>query len=340
MKIDVLLEPDQTPDQLTALALLCEQVGVRTMWLQNYVACRDAFMSLVPAALATRRVGLGVCVISPWEMHPVKMANSLLTLQEYSQGRASLVIGGGGEWLARLGIQPVKRVRAVREAVELVRGGVSGKPLTYQGELHKVYGYRPQFGTGATPPPVYAGANQAQMLRATVPAADGVMYSDMTRQLIGGTVGRTTEALAAKGRPAEGYAINNIWAWHVKPDADVARREACRELLLRGLLEPWYLESFLDAEDCAVVAREKRAFFQAYRDRSGVIAGVPDALVDKLLANFTFTGTPDQIERRLPELQAFAAAGVTELNFRLHDAPADAIRLIGERVIPALSPAG
>lgn len=337
MKIDVLLEPDQTPDQLTELALLCEQAGVQTMWLQNYVACRDAFMSLVPAALATRRVGLGVCVISPWEMHPVKMANSLLTLQEYSKGRASLVIGGGGEWLARLAIEPVKRVRAVREAIELVRGGCSGKPLTYQGEMYKVYGYRPQFGTSATPPPVYAGANQAQMVRATVPAADGVMYSDMTRQLIGDTVGRTRDALAAKDRDPAGYRISNIWAWHIKKDPAVARREACRELLLRGLLEPWYLESFMSPEDCAVVARDKRAFFQAYRDRSGVIKGVPDAIVDALIANFTFTGTPDTIESRLPELQAFREAGVTEINFRLHDDPADAIRLIGERVIPALS---
>lgn len=337
MRIDVLLEPDQTPEQLTGLALLCEQAGVHTMWLQNYVTRRDAFMSLVPAALATRRVGLGVCVISPWEMHPVKMANSLLTLQEYSKGRASLVIGGGGEWVARLAIEPVKRVRAVREAIELVRGGCSGKPLTYQGELYKVYGYKPQFGISATPPPVYAGANQAQMLHATVPAADGVMYSDMTRQLIDITVGRTRDALAAKNRDAAGYRISNIWAWHIKTDRDVARREACRELLLRGLLDPWYLESFLSAEDCAVIARQKGAFFQAYRDRSGVIKGVPEHIVDALLANFTFTGTPGDIEQHLPELRAFMAAGVTELNFRLHDDPADAIRLIGERVIPALA---
>ena len=339
MKIDVLLEPDQTPAQLAELAILCEQAGIQTMWLQNYVACRDPFMSLVPAALATTRVGLGVCVISPWEMHPVKMANALLTLQEYSAGRASLVIGGGGEWLARLGIVPVKRVRAVREAIELVRGGCTGKPLTYPGELFKVYGYRPQFGGGTSPPPVYAGANQAQMMRATVPAADGVMYSDMTRQLIGHTVEQTKAALAAKQRPEVGYRISNIWAWHIKPDREVARREACRELLLRGLLEPWYLESFLSADDCAVVAREKRAFFQAYRDRSGVIAGVPEHIIDALLANFTFTGTPDEIERRLPELQAFQQAGVTELNFRLHDDPADAIRLIGQRVVPALTAA-
>lgn len=343
MQIHVLLEPDQTPDQLTALARLCEQAGIHTMWLQNYVSCRDPFMALVPAAMATRKVNLGVCVVSPWELHPVRMANSLLTLHEYSAGRARLVIGGGGEWVARLALQPVKRVRAVREAIELVRAGLSGKSLTYLGELFKVYGYRPQFGVGESVggvPLVYAGANQPQMLRAAVPAADGVMYSDMTRQLIDTAVARTREALVAKQGTAEGYRINNIWAWHIKADPEIARREACREILLRGLLDPWYLESFMSAEDCATVQKLKPAFFKAFRDRSGIVEGVPESILDALIANFTITGTPDEIEHRLPELEAFAQAGVTELNFRLHDDPAYAIRLIGERVVPAFGAGG
>jgi 5,10-methylenetetrahydromethanopterin reductase len=338
MRVDVLLEPDRTPAQLVELALLCEQYGIRAMWLQNYVSCRDPFMCLVPAAQATREIGLGVCVISPWEMHPVKLANALLTLQEYSGGRARLVIGGGGEWLARLGITPVKRVRAVREAVELVWRGVSGQPLTYQGELYKVYGYRPQFGSGA-PPLVYAGANQPQMLHATAPAADGVMYSDMPRGRIAGTVRQTHAALADKGRTSDGYRVSNIWAWHVKPDREVALREARRELLLRGLLERWYLETFLSPEDCDVVERNKTAFFKAYRDRSGIITGIPEHIVDACLANLTITGTPDEVAERIPELLAFAAAGVDELCFRLHDDPAEAIRLIGELIVPHLPPA-
>ncbi len=336
MRVDVLLEPDQTPAQLTALAELCERHGIQTLWLQNYTLRRDPFMSLVPAALATRRVGLGVCVVSPWEMHPVKMANALLTLQEYTNGRAGLVIGGGGEWLARLGIEPVKRVRAVREAIELVRGACSGTRLSYQGELYKVWNYQPQFGIGA-PPRVYAGANKSQMLHATVPAADGVMYSDMTRGLIGEAVRHTRQALADKGRSAEGYRVSNIWAWHVKADRAVALREARRELLLRGLLERWYLESFLSAADCDLVERNKKSFYQAYRSGSGNLDALPAHVVDALIANFTFTGTPDEIEERLGELTAFQQAGVNEICFRLHDDPADAIRLIGERVIPQLS---
>ena len=229
-------------------------------------------------------------------------------------------------------------MRAVREALELVRGGVSSRRFTYQGELHKVYGYTPQFG-GDRPPLVYAAANQPQMLHAAVPAADGVMYSDMTRDRIATTITQTVQALADKGRSRDGYRISNIWAWHVKPEREAALREARRELLLRGLLEDSYLRTFLPADDCALVQQQKASFFDAYRSRSGVIEGVPARIVDACLANLTFTGTPGEIEPRIGELRAFAAAGVDELCLRLHDDPADAIRLIGERVIPLLEAA-
>ena len=86
MKFDVLLEPDQTPDQLVELAKLCERAGIQTLWLQNYLSSRDAFLSLVPAMLATSKVRLGVCIVSGYEMHPVKMANALFTLNEYAKG--------------------------------------------------------------------------------------------------------------------------------------------------------------------------------------------------------------------------------------------------------------
>jgi alkanesulfonate monooxygenase SsuD/methylene tetrahydromethanopterin reductase-like flavin-dependent oxidoreductase (luciferase family) len=345
MRVDVLLEPDQTAAQIVELAQLCERSGIQTMWLQNYVSCRDPFMSLVPAALATSRVGLGVCVISPWEMHPVKMANAVLTLHELSAGRARLVIGGGGEWPARLGFDTPRRVRAVREAIELVHAGCTGKSLSYPGEIWKVWGYRPKFGAPGSsadapgmPPLIYAGANQPQMLRATAPAADGVMYSDMPRGRVAETVRQTHAALVGKGRTTEGYRISNIWAWHVKADKQVALTEARRELLLRGLLDRWYLESFLSPEECEFVEKHKSAFFKAYRSRDGVIDGVPESLVNKLLDNFSITGTPDELEHRMPELLAFHAAGVDELCFRLHDDPADAIRLIARHVIPHLPP--
>lgn len=333
MKIDVLLEPDRTPAQLSELAQLCDRYGIQTLWLQNYLSCRDAFLSLVPAAMASTRVYLGVCVVSPYEMHPVKMANALLTLNEYAGGRAALVIGGGGEWLVRLGMQPGRRVRGVREAIEIVTGAAPQKPLAYAGELYKVWGYRPQYAT-ASPPRVYAGANRKQMISAAAPAADGVMFSDMPRPYVRNVVQQVRDALSRKQRTVADYRISNVWAWHVKGDREAARREARRELLLRGLLEPWYLESFMSREDCDFIQKNKEPFYRAYRARSHLIEGIPERLIDLLLDNLTLTGTVDELEHRLPELAVFEKAGVTEICFRLHDDPDEAIRLIGERVVP------
>ena len=160
----------------------------------------------------------------------------------------------------------------------------------------------------------------------------------MPRARVAETVRQTHAALAGKGRAVDGYRISNIWAWHVKADKQVALTEARRELLLRGLLDRWYLEAFLSPEECEFVEQNKSAFFKAYRSRDGVIEGIPEPLVDKLLHNFTITGTPDELEHRMSELLAFQAAGVHELCFRLHDDPADAIRLIAKHVIPHLPP--
>ena len=333
MKIDVLLEPDRTPAQLAELAQLCDRYGIQTLWQQNYLSCRDAFLSLVPAAMASRKVRLGVCVVSPYEMHPVKMANSLLTLNEYARGRAALVIGGGGEWLVRLGMQPGKRVRGVREAIEIVKGASSEKPLAYPGEIYKIWSYRPQYATDP-PPLVYVGANRPQMIGGTVPSADGVMFSDMPRPYIQRAVQQVRDALASKDRPAGTYRISNAWAWHIKPDREVAVREARREVLLRGLLEPWYLESFLSPEDNAFIQKNKGPFYKAYRAHSHVIEGIPERLINLLLDNLSLTGTVADLEEKLPELEVFQKAGVTEICFRLHDNPDEAIRLIGEHVVP------
>jgi hypothetical protein len=63
---------------------------------------------------------------------------------------------------------------------------------------------------------------------------------------------------------------------------------------------------------------------------------VPDELVTKMIKNISFAGGLDQIEPAIDTLKEFADAGLTEIALRVHDDPADAIRLIGERVMPGL----
>jgi 5,10-methylenetetrahydromethanopterin reductase len=137
MQTDVILEADLTPAQVAELAVLAEGYGIRGLWTQNYVNARDAFMCLVPAATATKRILLGAVAISPYEMHPLKIANALSTLHECSGGRAMVVIGGGGEWPGVLGVPYGRRVTGAGEAVAMVRRAVAGEAVRWDGQVYK-----------------------------------------------------------------------------------------------------------------------------------------------------------------------------------------------------------
>lgn len=336
MQIDIILEPDRTPAEVAELAVLAERAGIGALWHQNYASGPDAFIGLVDAARATSRLGLGVVIVSPWEMHPLKMANVLFTLNEYCGGRARLVVGGGGEWGPAMGIRPERRVRAEREAIEILKGASPDHWLRYDGELYQARGYRPAYAR-ARPPVVYAGASREQMLRMGGRVADGVMMSDVPRQRIARAVDFVREGLAARDTRPQALRISNIWAWHVKKDRAAAAHEARRELALRGALDRWYVEAVLDEDDAELVMAQRSAFFRAYRSRSSRVEGVPERIVQRLVEELTLTGTPAELDGRLEELRAFAEAGVNELAFRLHDDPAEAIDLIARHVVPAFA---
>ena len=95
MDIEIILEPDLHPNEIAELAVKAEEYGIRALWSSNYHQNWDAFISLVPAAQRTNKILLGPLAVSPFEMHPLKMANSILTLNELADGRAIIAVGGG-----------------------------------------------------------------------------------------------------------------------------------------------------------------------------------------------------------------------------------------------------
>jgi alkanesulfonate monooxygenase SsuD/methylene tetrahydromethanopterin reductase-like flavin-dependent oxidoreductase (luciferase family) len=335
MQIDVMLEPDQSPDQLAELAVMAEGYGLRALYEQNYVNARDPFMTLVPAAQATSRLRLGVCVISPYEMHPMRIGNALLSLNEFSQGRAEVVIGGGGYWVSRMGIKPERMVRAIREAIEIVKCGKPGEPLQYQGQMYKAWNYSQDWSTERAPV-VCAGANRKQMLLMSTRVADGVMFSDIIRPMVDEAVGTLRSGLARNNRPESEFMINSAIAFHMKADRETSMREARRELITRAILDEWYLRSFMDDEEVAIVQDNIQSFYAAYRAKSHVIDGVPEEILTKLVDNLTIAGDLNDLDARIAELRDYATTGVTQICFRTHDDPAFAIKLIGEKIAPAL----
>ncbi len=338
MQIDIALEPEFDADQIAELAVLAEQNGITTIWVTNDPQARDLFMLFTKAAAVTQRIRLGVMAVSPMEIHPVKLAGSLLTLNEMSNGRAALVVGGGGAILAHTRLDLSRRVRAVRECIEIIKATNADRPLNFQGEIYPVWNFKTPWAIDK-PPGVLAGANREQMLRMSAHCADGIHLSDIPLPLIPTVMSTVEEALEANGRSKDGFEFNNFWAFHVKQDRGEAEREARSRLILRGMLMEHYIDPFLNAADTKFVRGHLEGFYSAFNKRDGVIDGVPEQIVDTLIESLTLTCAENELDKHLKVLHQFAEAGLTHITLGLHDDPDDLIRIIGERVQPVFADA-
>jgi 5,10-methylenetetrahydromethanopterin reductase len=297
---------------------------------------RDPFINFVDLARATSRIRLGPIAVSPFELHPLKMASSLLTLNEVARGRAQIVVGAGGGTASAIGVKPTRVVRAVRECVEILKAGATGKPVRYKGEMFQVGWYNPSW-VRSPPPRIYAGANGPQMLRATPRYADAVMVSDFVPGHVARARAIIDASLREAGHDPAKFPMNNFWAWHVKESREEAAREARIWLTVRGTLYPPYISDVLDPDEAAVVNRNINAFIRAYNRKSDVIEGVPPEIVQKLVDRCTSASPLAEIDREVERLREFGRAGLTEIALRIYENPAETIRVLGERVVPALS---
>ena len=140
MDIDIILEPDLHPDKIKEIGIEAEKYGVHGIWTSNYFAHWDPFLSLVPLAQTTKKIQLGPLAVSPFEMHPLKIANALLTLNELSKGRAQVAVGAGEGNITVMGLStPKKIVLAIRESIEiLTTARDNNMNEIYDGEIFQV----------------------------------------------------------------------------------------------------------------------------------------------------------------------------------------------------------
>jgi len=337
MKFDVILDPDSSPDEVCQLGLLAESFGLQTVWTSNYPSSRDPFISLCPLALASSTIRLGPLVVTPYEMHPYKIAKALASLNELCGGRANILTGGPTGVNAAMGADFSRMVGRTRECVEILKGANPDEPLHYQGDIYQVNGYQPRWAKD-DPPRIYVGANKAQMTKMATGIADCIMLGDTTEQRLGSSLHRIEKNLESHNRPREDIGVSCLVAWHVKQDKAVSSSEARRHLALRGMLDVWFLETFLDEEECRIVDANRGNIFTAYKQKTDVIDGVPDAIVGKLVDNLTMSGDHDDIDRHIDTLGRYRDLGLDEVAFKLHEDQAAAIRAIGERIVPALRP--
>ncbi|MCP4000019.1 MAG: LLM class flavin-dependent oxidoreductase [Gammaproteobacteria bacterium] len=333
MYLDIALESKVGPNQFKELGLLAEQYGFRAIWAQNYARGPDAFMTAVPLALASKSINIGVAVVCPHEMHPLKIANSVLTLNEYAQGRANVVVTSGGEWP---GIIKKKsgEITRTREALEIINASMGDAVVNYSGEKYNVQAFSTAW-TKQLPPKIYAGAHRPKMMRMATEQTNAIMLSDIQPPMFDWALTELKQILTHK-KPEDNFHLSNFVSWHVKEKGDVSLWEARRELIIRGWLAHDWIAPYLSPEDTEWVTANTWPFLKAFRERTGDIKGVPAHIIDALIEGLTLSGDLNDIDRHIKRLQEFKAAGFSEIVLGLQDNPADSIKMIGEHVLPKL----
>ena len=115
-----------------------------------------------------------------------------------------------------------------------------------------------------------------------------------------------------------------------------AVKEARAKLFVRGMLENWYISTFLDPEESQIVEDNFHAFAYAYANNTDVIEGVPDGIIEKLLNHLTFTGDFNDVDQFVEEMVKFKNSGLDEFAIRLYKNPELSMEVIAEQVVPHL----
>ena len=337
MHIDIILEPDLDPSQIKELGVKAEEYGVHALWTSNYFSHWDPFLSLVPLSESTKQLKFGPLAVSPFEMHPLKIANSLISLNEMSNGRAQVAVGAGEGNITAMALEtPKKVVLAVREALEIIIQATKNQLSDqYKGEHFSVNLPCDYSWAKSSRPLVYGTAYKHMMMRMEGRVADGVYIGATPPEIICSAIENIKIGIDKRVNNEQRVEINSFWAWHIKKDKEEAYRESRRELAWRARkLELELLENYFNPEDSQLITENFESFVDAYFDRSGNIKNIPIDLANHLCEVFTSTGVIEDIDREIVRFKAFEAAGQTQLSLRLHDDPMQALDLIGQMVIP------
>lgn len=364
MDIDIILEPDVSPAGLAELAVEAEKLGIRAIWSSNFHQNWDGFLALVPAAQATSRILLGPLAVSPWELHPLKMANSLLTLNELSDGRSLCAVSGGGGVLGAMGWKiakdasmwpftnpekgdraPDRRVTGVRECLEILNLARSGKlHYSYDGDVFQISRPFQMEYAESNGPLLYGCCSGPMMIRMGARVTDAIQVSDFTLDMLPETMANVNKGLTKRDPEnpvaAEDFRVGNFWAWHIKEDPEASMYEARRELIWRGAIAGKYEHDIRTHVDSDAEVQQTldhwNDMFKAYWTRSGHIENMPENLINRLINGMSSAGGLDAIDAEIERFKAFADAGVTELSLRLFDEPMAGLKILGEKVLPAL----
>jgi probable F420-dependent oxidoreductase len=275
-----------------------EEGGFASVWTTEFYE-RSAPVSLAVMAQATQRVTIGSAIAYAVGRSPLVLSAEARDVDELSGGRLILGLGTGTRTMQRdwHGVDPEAPAVRVEELVPLLRRfwTMDEKGIDHDGRFYRVH-LRPT--VEVRPPlrpniPVYLAGVNPRMVRAAGKVSDGLVGHPLSTPEYLEAVIRPalTAGAQAAGRRPEDVQVAGYVICAVHDDAFVARDEARAQIAFYSVVRTYapILELHGFGEHAAAI----RAAWDR-RDRAGMLAAVPNAMVDTMAC----AGTPEEVREQ------------------------------------------
>ncbi|MCC6313679.1 MAG: LLM class flavin-dependent oxidoreductase [Thermomicrobiales bacterium] len=165
-------------DRALGGAVLADDLGFDTCWLGEDYFYQGGIATAAAVAERTRRVQVGLGVLTPLTRHPALTVMEVAALDHISGGRVLLGYGAGVRfWMNQMRLDYRSPLTAMREAVSITRALFAGEACNHDGRYYQLDNVRLGFAPPRPQMPIYLGAEGPKALQLSGEIADGSVIS-------------------------------------------------------------------------------------------------------------------------------------------------------------------
>ncbi len=296
MKFGIEFVPNEPISKIVKLVKLAEDVGFEYTWITDHYNNKNVYETLALIADGTETIKMGPGVTNPYVRSPAITAAAVATLDELSNGRATLGIGPGDKaTFDALGIEWTKPVSTIKDAIATMTTLMAGEKTEGGAQLGGVKAVQERI-------PIYMGAQGPMMLKTAGGFSDGALINASNPKDFEAAVPLIKEGAAGAGKSISDVDIAAYTCCSIDDDAGKALKAAkiVVAFIAAGSPPPVFARHGLPTDTGA-----KFGAMLAKGDFGGAIGAVNDELMEA----FSVFGTPTEF---VPKIEALGEMGVTQ----------------------------
>jgi len=310
--------------EIVELSVLAEQAGFDAVWFPHDTFMKNTWVTTSAVAARTSRVAIGSVGTNPYTTSPAEIATYIATLDELSGGRAVLGLGlHTRDMVGWLGVDARDCIRRTELAVHAIRRLLRGETVD------DVPGWGEQcylrFEPHRARVPIYVCAFGLEYLAMSGAVGDGSLPMITPPESASYMVPAITRGAREAGRDPGELDIAGC-AWLSLSETRSGATQVLRQMV--SYFGPYMEEPALQTVGLsqADFAKQKELIGEGkYEDAA--------ASVNEKMFRLAIAGTPNEV---IAQIERLAELGITQVSLGgpIGPDPAEAIRLMGEKVIP------